>query len=63
MRKIVEDKTGFVDKTTAARIMCAFSLGEDCRPECAACSIWGLGPKVSCQRGEGEVFLIGIYEV
>lgn len=60
MREISETNLGFEDTKTRNTIMCAFSLDNICKPECAACEVWGTGPKASCKRGEGEDFIIGL---
>ncbi len=62
MRNIVETPLGLEDTKTRDRIKCAFSLDDVCTVDCAACTIWGTGPKASCQRGPGEPFDIGIME-
>lgn len=31
-------------------IKCAFSLSDDCTPDCAACDIWGTDRKATCTR-------------
>lgn len=62
MRKISETASGFEDNKTKDFIKCAFSLGDVCTIDCAACEVWGTGPKASCKRGEGEGFIIGLIE-